>query len=164
MRVPQQGGELHIRVVINTTPIEYDYSAKGFRILGYKWDSSVAYDDDRSIDYWKAQLAFRGYTTRGSKLEVLKARLEAANTNAMDPQVRVAKHRMVKEWEKRNKWANRVIDRRLAMSDPSRFLEEIFYVEEGNDEGVPPLSWTAWNQGGDKDYMQQLDNCSIKQV
>jgi hypothetical protein len=96
MRVLQQDHELHIRISINTTSIEYDYSARGFRILGYKWDSSITYDNDQPMDYWKAQLPFRGYTTRGSKLQALKAILEAADTNAMDPQVREAKHRMVR--------------------------------------------------------------------
>jgi hypothetical protein len=77
----------------------------------------------------------------------LKYRLKAANTVEMDPQVVAAKLRMLKEWIKLNESAPRVVDRRLAISDPQTFPKEIFLDEAGNDKGGPPLMLENLNAG-----------------
>src|SRR4051812_2911855 len=41
---------------------------------------------------------------------------------------------------RKQKWANRVVDRRLAMSNPAQFLRDVFYDENGVDEGGPPIT------------------------
>lgn len=51
MQVTNRDGEVHIRMTIKSSSIEYDFSAKGFRILGHKWNSNLAYDEDRPIYY-----------------------------------------------------------------------------------------------------------------
>lgn len=39
----------------------------------------------------------------------------------------------------RNKWPNRVINKRLVQDDPQTFLVQLFYNEHGEDEGGPPI-------------------------
>ncbi|KAF4628938.1 hypothetical protein G7Y89_g9216 [Cudoniella acicularis] len=107
--------------------------------MGHRFQSNIIYNADHPIDYWKAQLAFRGWSPRGSKLGALKDRLKAANTTEMDPLVLAVKKTMRNEWRKQNKWVNRVVDRRMAISDPERFLRDTFYNDRGQGEGGPPV-------------------------
>ena len=43
---------------------------------------------NKPIDFWKAQLAFRGFSPRGSDINALKERLRNANTDVMNPFVK----------------------------------------------------------------------------
>ncbi|KUJ09738.1 uncharacterized protein LY89DRAFT_276619 [Mollisia scopiformis] len=51
---------------------------------GYAFEHNIDYDDDEPIEFWKAQLALRGFFSRGSNLAALKQRLRNANTNEKD--------------------------------------------------------------------------------
>lgn len=97
MQVLEEGGVVQIRMSLNPASVQYLYSTRAFQALGYSFQSQINYDGEQPMDYWRAQLAFRGYSIRGSKVEALKARLKSANAIEMDPQVSAAKQKMRKE-------------------------------------------------------------------
>jgi hypothetical protein len=48
--------------------------------------------------------------------------------------------RAVKQQQRQQKWANRVVSKRLAKSNPDKFLRDTFFDGHGNDEGGPPVT------------------------
>lgn len=53
------------------------------------------------------------------------------------------------------KWANRVIDMRLAKTDPNTFLYELFCNENGHDEGVLQSNWMVWMMATELAYVMR---------
>lgn len=160
--------------------VGYSFDGQEFTCFGYGM-STQPFDRPRRnqpIEYWKAQLAFRGFSSRGSDIDALKQRLANADTDEMDITVRLGCEKWADVWiQKRekqerarhahqarpesqreveldaqrqyeqkaphrdldSKWANRIINRRLAGNNPDSFLFELFCNEYGEDEGGPPI-------------------------
>jgi hypothetical protein len=67
--------------------INFVYSSSGFQAFGYNFDENPSYTVERPIEFWKAQLAFRGFSPRGNDIEALKKRVRDAGKDAMDEKV-----------------------------------------------------------------------------
>ena len=63
------------------------YSSSGFQAFGYNFDDNPSYTVERLIEFWKAQLAFRGFSPRGNNIEALKQRVRDAGENTMDEKI-----------------------------------------------------------------------------
>jgi hypothetical protein len=78
MEIQDQNGEIHIKLTIGNRV--FRLTKDGFKTFGYAWDSKPSYNENHPLDYWKAQLAFRGFSFRGSNIEALKLLFRHANT------------------------------------------------------------------------------------
>jgi hypothetical protein len=119
------------------------------------------YSPSHPAKYYKAQLAFRGYSPLIDDIETLKSRLRFAVADKgeeMDKDVRDRARQMKWEFERKQrvmqerkqkaegekkrrleqKWENRVVDEELAKEHPRGFLKALF-CDEGINEGVPPV-------------------------
>lgn len=67
--------------------------------MGYTWQPDIDYAANRSIKFWRAQLAFRGFSPRGSNLDALKERLRRTEMREMDHLVAAGKHKMKAAWK-----------------------------------------------------------------
>jgi hypothetical protein len=67
--------------------INFVYSSSGFQAFGYNFDDNPSYTVERPIEFWKAQLAFRGFSPRGNNIEALKQRVRDAGKNTMDKKI-----------------------------------------------------------------------------
>jgi hypothetical protein len=76
----------------------YLSTAEGFTVFGHNFDLNPKYNVERPIEFWKAQLAFRGFSPRGSDVAALKGRLKAAKMDSMDDGVTGAFQLLVEEY------------------------------------------------------------------
>lgn len=119
-----------IQSILNGNAFLYD--STGFKMLGYLYDSNPDYSINRSIGYFKAQLAFRGYSNPGHNIEALKVRLRGAG-NALDERVMSLGEDMKRQWEDGAEQAARgnqreaVPNLELAKNDPVQFLRTWFF-------------------------------------
>ena len=67
--------------------VEYEFNTHGFQAWGYSFDPTPSCTIKRPIEFWRAQLAFRGYSARGSDIEALKVRLRGTKSEVMDAKV-----------------------------------------------------------------------------
>lgn len=69
--------------------IVFSYSSsEGLTVFGHKWRSNPEFNVDRPIEFWKAQLAFRGLSPRGNDVAALKERLMGAAMKSPGDEVR----------------------------------------------------------------------------
>jgi hypothetical protein len=86
-------------IIINNHP--FTFPSAGFQSLGYLWDPLPDYTLDRPIEYFKSQLAFRGYSPSGQHFAALKNRLRNADTSTMYGGVFEEGKRMKQLWEQK---------------------------------------------------------------
>jgi hypothetical protein len=75
--------------------ITFTYSSSGFEAFRYNFDDNPSYTFQRPIEYWRAQLAFRGFSPRGNDIEALKKRVRNGGKNTMDEKVEAGYAAMV---------------------------------------------------------------------
>jgi hypothetical protein len=56
----------------------------GFTAWGYTFEPNPKYTVERPVEFWKAQLAFRGPSPRGRDVNALRRRLKNSKMNTMD--------------------------------------------------------------------------------
>lgn len=76
------------RIEINDTEYTYSYSNSKLLAYGYAFSRDLPYNEAKPLNFWKAQLAFRGYSARGSDVTALKERLRYADMTEMDPRIK----------------------------------------------------------------------------
>jgi hypothetical protein len=64
------------RVEINGVFFSLDTDLKAW---GFAFERNIKYGKDAPMEYWKAQLTLRGFSSRGSNIDALKERLHNAN-------------------------------------------------------------------------------------
>lgn len=125
----------------------FTYDSAGFTCFRYQWDPQPSYDVHLPIEYFKAQLAFRGYVTQGNDLEAMKAALRGAE-NTMNWQVVNLSHHMRDQWEAardNQRAAERLMTMRgmpnieLAKADPFQFLRTWFFHQNGIPDYTAPV-------------------------
>ncbi|CAG8954549.1 hypothetical protein HYFRA_00004465 [Hymenoscyphus fraxineus] len=98
-QVTQINGGNAITHNINTTLFPFTYSSDGFRALGYRWQSDIDHEANQPIEFLRAQLAFRGFSPRGSDVNALRERLRKSEMMEMDEKVAAARREMKDAWK-----------------------------------------------------------------
>lgn len=125
-QVTQVNGQNTINSNINTSLFPFTYSSDGFRALGYRWQSDIDYASNQQINFWRAQLAFRGFSPRGTNAEALKERLRKTEMREMDSKVAADKVNMKDAWK--------LLEAPIPQVDNSGLREESPKAEEEVDE------------------------------
>jgi hypothetical protein len=209
--------------------IIFYYSSSSFQAFGYSFDENPSLTVERPIEFWKAQLAFRGFSPRGNNIEALKKRVRDAGKNTMDEKVTEwheemlaatraeaagnRKRKAAEELEnlrqaaraaaastsnaplRRPAIANfigiaeqarqaaiakdayragrrvapppppprggRVVNRRLAESNPEAFLRECFFDENGNDTNDEPVTLPNLHPADRAHLHQEADDLDL---
>lgn len=159
MEIHERAGDIVIRQTVHDCVLEY--SERGFTTFGYRWDPDpgLGYACDCPLDYWKAQLAFRGLSPYGSSIEALKMRLSKDNKCTMDGSAFEARQAMREEYRVRKAGGlARSLNEYTIGTDPEQFLRDKFCGEEdGKDDGASsPFSvWYA-----SEHYARQLHDAA----
>ncbi|KAF5874746.1 uncharacterized protein Bfra_004763 [Botrytis fragariae] len=120
------------RKVLRTTikNLEYLYDGEHVTCFGRKFmELYLGYDNrNRPVEFWKAQLAFRGFSPRGNDIKALKQRLVNSNTVQPDTMVKQGIQKMMSAYHKKDQG-----DQEEDEDCDEAFVED--NEEKDNDEG-----------------------------
>ncbi|KAF7854508.1 uncharacterized protein EAF02_011683 [Botrytis sinoallii] len=116
------------RKVLKTTinNLEYLYDGENVTCFGHKFMELCLGDDNRNrpVEFWKAQLAFRGFSPRGNDIKALKQRLVNSNTVQPDTMVKQGIQKMMRAYRKKDR----------ENEEPVHQARQARHVEEGDRE------------------------------
>ncbi|KAM3156586.1 hypothetical protein ABEW05_002900 [Botrytis cinerea] len=115
------------RRVVKTTinSLEYFYDGEHVTCFGHSFIEICLGDDNRNkpIQFWKAQLAFRGFSPRESDIEALKQRLVNSNIDEPDTVVEQGIQKMMRAYRKKDR----------ENKEPVHQAQQARHEEEGKD-------------------------------
>ncbi|TGO33181.1 hypothetical protein BHYA_0262g00200 [Botrytis hyacinthi] len=117
-------GRKVLRTTINN--LEYLYDGENITCFGHKFMELYLSDDNRNrpVEFWKAQLAFRGFSPRGNDIKALKQRLVTSNAVQPDTMVKQGIQRMIRAYRKKDR----------ENEEPVHQALQARHVEEGDQE------------------------------
>lgn len=74
-----------IRRTLNN--VDFEFGSHGLEAWGYVFDPSPSFTIKRPLEFWRVQLAFRGFSPKGKDIETLKARFRSIEEKGMDNDV-----------------------------------------------------------------------------
>ncbi|KAI9643750.1 hypothetical protein NHQ30_008374 [Ciborinia camelliae] len=145
-------------VTMRINNIDFHLNDQGFKCFNHGMNRSIHFDRQSPLDFWKANLAFRGFSPAGtSDPQVLKDRLFDVYTEEMPLEIIRGRRLLLEAWEngreeRKSKqrerelwWKSRGVhvdvemDMKLAVRDPELFLRNMFLGEQGIDDGAPTI-------------------------
>ncbi|KAF7956427.1 hypothetical protein EAE96_003768 [Botrytis aclada] len=121
-------GRRVLRTTINN--LGYLYDGEHVTCFGHKFMELCFGDENRnrSVEFWKAQLAFRGFSPRGNDIKALKEHLLNSKTDQPDTMASKGIQIMMRAYRKKNR----------ENEEPMHQAQQARHVEEGDqdeDEG-----------------------------